>query len=458
MSRKPTRDAWDRRRLRSAASRILSAGLRAADPTRLVETHLRLHGSKLSVAGIEHRLDRGRLVLVAAGKAASRMAGAAEDRLGDWLAESLAVDTSASTPLRRTRLLIAGHPVPDERGLAAAAAVEEIARRLGKDDLLLVLLSGGASALLPAPVEGLGLADKAAVTSLLLGAGATIQELNTVRKHLSRLKGGGLARAAAPARVVTLALSDVIGDDVSTIASGPTAPDPTTYAEALAVLRRRGVWESAPSAARRHLERGVGSEAPETPKPGEALFRRVTTRVVGSNRLSVEAAARAARREGLRVLTLTTRLEGEAREAARVLVAILRECAEGQGPLAPPACLLAGGETTVTVRGSGYGGRNQELVVAAAEGLAAFPRHAVVASLATDGVDGRSEAAGGVVDGETTDRARTLGLAPAAAFLAESDSRGFLAPLGDLILTGPTGTNVMDLTLLLVGGPRRRAG
>jgi len=455
LSRAPDR-AWDRGRLRSAASRILLAGLEAADPRRVVEAQLRLRGSRLRVAGVEHPLDRGRLVLLAAGKAASRMARAAEDLLGNRLAESLAVDTSASTPLQRTRLLLAGHPVPDERGLAAAGEVEGLARRLEADDLLLVLLSGGASALLPAPVAGVSLADKAAVTSLLLRAGATIHELNTVRKHLSRLKGGGLARAAAPARVVTLALSDVIGDDVSTIASGPTAPDPTTYADALAVLRRRGVLESAPPAARRRLEAGARGEAPETPKPGDALFRRVTTRVAGSNRLSLEAAAGAARRLGLRPLVLTSRIEGEAREAARVLVAILRECAEEERPVPPPACLLAGGETTVTVRGSGHGGRNQELVVAAAEPLAGFPRHAVVASLATDGIDGRSEAAGGVVDEDTADRARALGLAPAAAFLAESDSRGFLAPLGDLILTGPTGTNVMDLTLLLAGSPRRR--
>jgi hydroxypyruvate reductase len=457
LSRKGRSEGWDRRRLRSAAARILAAGLEAADPARLVHRNLRLRGSTLRVLDLEHRLDRGRLALLAAGKAASRMARAAEERLGDRLDESLAVDTSASTPLRRTRLLLAGHPVPDQRGRAAADEAEDMARRLGKDDLLLVLLSGGASALLPAPAQGLSLDDKAAVTSLLLRAGATIQELNTVRKHLSRLKGGGLARAAAPARVVALVLSDVIGDDVSIIASGPTAADPTTYAEALAVLRRRGVLESAPAPVRQRLEAGARGEIPETPKPGEALFRRVTTRVVGSNRLSVEAAARAARSEGFRTLVLSASLEGEAREASRVLVSILRECAEAGRPLAPPACLLAGGETTVTVRGSGHGGRNQELVVAASDALASLPRHAVVASLATDGIDGRSEAAGGVADGRTTERARALGLAPAAAFLAESDSRGFLAPLGDLILTGPTGTNVMDLTLLLLGGLREMA-
>jgi hydroxypyruvate reductase len=329
--------------------------------------------------------------------------------------------------------------------------VEALAKSLESGDLLLLLLSGGASALLPAPAGDVTLADKAAVTSLLMRAGATIGELNTVRKHLSRLKGGGLARAASPARVVCLALSDVVGDDLSTIASGPTVPDPTTYADALAVLAGRGVLDGVPAAVRGHLEAGVRGSVPETPKPGDPLFRRVTTRIVGSNRVSVAAASRQARRLGLRPVVLTTRLEGEAREAARVLVAVLRECVETGHPAAPPVCLLAGGETTVTVLGDGHGGRNQELVVSAALPLAGFPGPAVVASLATDGVDGRSDAAGGVADDKTLERASGLGLAPPGVFLASSDSNGFLAPLGDLIVIGPTGTNVVDLTVLLAG-------
>ncbi len=293
--------------------------------------------------------------------------------------------------------------MPDARGLAAAREVERLARGLGREDLLLVLLSGGASALLPAPAEGVTLRDKQRTTGQLLRAGATIHELNAVRKHLSRLKGGGLAREAAPARVITLVLSDVVGDDLSTIASGPTVPDPTTFAEALAVLRAaRASPARAPRAVLARLRAGARGAIPETPKPGDRLFRRTATRVVGSNRLSVAAAAREARRLGLRPLVLTTRLEGEAREAARVLVAILRECVETGRPAAGPVCLLAGGETTVTVRGPGQGGRNQELAVAAAEALAGFPAPAVVASLGTDGIDGASDAAGGVVDDQTT--------------------------------------------------------
>src|SRR5688572_13249897 len=447
---------WDRRRLRQAAKDILAAGLHAADPARLVARHLRLDDRTLSIGGVSHRFARkGRLVVVSAGKAASAMGRAAEEVLGDRMDEGIAIDSSApAQPPARMRLRIARHPLPDERGLAAASEVETLARGLTADDLLLVLISGGASALLPSPVRGVNLEDKKIVTSLLQRSGASIGELNVVRKHLSRLKGGGLARTAAPARVVCLVLSDVVGDDLSTIASGPTVPDPTTYAEALEVLRKRGVLGQAPKRVRKHLEAGAAGDVPETPKPGDPLFRRVSTRVIGSNRWTIEAAAQEARRLGLTPLVLTSYLEGEAREAARALVSILRECVESGTPAATPVCLLAGGETTVTVRGEGAGGRNQELAVAAAEPLAIFPNFAVVASMATDGVDGASHAAGGMVDHDTVRRAREAGLTPAAQFLADNDTTNFLGPLGDLIVTGPTGTNVVDLTLLLAGDAR----
>jgi hydroxypyruvate reductase len=233
-------------------------------------------------------------------------------------------------------------------------------------------------------------------------------------------------------------------------------PDSTTFADAVEALRRRNVWAAAPDSVRRRLQAGARGRIHETPKPGAPFFRGVVTRVVGGNRLSLEAAAHEARRLGLNTLILTSRLEGEAREAARVLVGVLRECVESGQPAACPVCLLVGGETTVTVRGEGRGGRNQELATAAASPLAPFPAHAVVASLATDGIDGASDAAGGVVDQQTIARARALGLAAPSSFLEANDSHGFLAPLGDLILTGPTGTNVMDLTALLAGDPVRR--
>jgi glycerate 2-kinase len=443
-----------RAQLRATAAGILSAALRAAAPGPLVSRNLRLRGPVLEAGGIRCRLGRGRVVLVAVGKAAIEMAREAEVLLADRLAEGIAVATTApARPLARVRVREAGHPIPDARGIAAALEVEALARSLGRDDLLLVLLSGGASALLPAPADGLTLEDKARTTALLLRAGATIQELNAVRKHLSRLKGGGLARAAAPARVVALALSDVVGDDLSTIGSGPTVPDPTTFVQALAVLERRGVLAEVDKAVRERFAAGARGELAETAKPGEPFFRRVVTRVVGSGRLSVLAAASEARRRGLRPVVLTTRLEGEAREAARVLVAILRERAEEAAPGSGAVCLLAGGETTVTVRGAGRGGRNQELAVAAAQALDGFPGRAVVASLATDGA---SDGAGGIVDDTTLARGLRLGLAPPAAFLAENDTRNYLGPLGDLILTGPTGTNVADIVALLATPAARK--
>jgi glycerate 2-kinase len=455
-----------RARLRAAAAGILETALHAAEPGSLVRRHLKLGRRHLEAAGVRHALGRGTIALVAVGKAALPMAWAAEELLGDHLASALAVTTvpdgtpGSRPPVRgrSERLLVrgAGHPVPDARGLAAAGEVEALARGLGRDDLLLLLVSGGASALLPSPAEGVTLDDKARTTTLLLRAGASIGELNVVRKHLSRLKGGGLARAAAPAHVVALVLSDVVGDDLSTIGSGPTVPDPTTFAQALEVLERRGVLGEAPEGVRRRLADGARGSLEETPKPGDPIFRKVRTRVVGSGRLSVLAAAREAKRRGLRPLVLTSRLEGEAREVARVLVAILREQVDTAKPGAAPICLLAGGETTVTVQGQGQGGRNQELAVAAAQALSGFPVPAVCASLATDGIDGASDAAGGIVDDTTTARGTRLGLAPPAAFLAASDTRNYLGPLGDLILTGPTGTNVADIvTLLAIPGPRK---
>lgn len=448
---------WDRRRLRSAARAALEAGLAAADPAALVRRHLARDGHRLRAGGVRVDLGTGRLALVAAGKGAGAMARAAERVLGPHLGPCLAVAPHAAPAPRRVPLRVAGHPVPDAAGEAAAREVEALAASLGRRDTLLVLLSGGASALLPAPVPGVSLADKQRVTRDLLRAGAPIGELNAVRKHLSRLKGGRLAQLAAPARVVALVLSDVVGDDLATIGSGPTAPDPTRYEDALAVLERRGV--RAPASVRRVLEEGARGEHRETPGPDDAVFRRVSHRIVGSNRLSLAAAEAEARRRGLRTLRLTSRLEGEAREVARALVSVLHECAESGVPARPPVCLLAGGETTVSVRGDGRGGRNQELAVASARPLAALPRHAVVAALASDGIDGYSDAAGGVVDDRSLERAAEDGLEAPESCLARSDSRSWLDGLGDLLITGPTGTNVVDLVLLLCGdrrGPRPR--
>jgi len=399
----------------------------------------------------------GRITVLAVGKAAAAMARTAEQELGRRLGPSIAIGVTGGPRPDRIPFIEAGHPLPDARGYDAGRAAQAIIRALGADDVLLVLLSGGASALLPAPAAGLRFEDKIEVTRLLLRTGADIHELNAVRKHLSSVKGGGLARLAAPARVVCLAVSDVVGDDLSVIGSGPTVPDPTTYADAWTVLARHGLLARVPARVRRHLEAGRAGDREETPKPGDALFRRTRTEVIGGSGQALEAAARTARRLGYAPVVLTRRLGGEARDAGRLLGAILRECLESGSPKRPPACLLAAGETTVTVRGDGRGGRNLELAVAAAGEIAGL-REALLVSFATDGVDGASRAAGGVVTGNTVQRARALGLAPPRAFLDANDSESFLAPLSDLLVTGPTATNVADLVVMLAGRRRQRRG
>jgi hydroxypyruvate reductase len=345
----------------------------------------------------------------------------------------------------------AGHPVPDARGEAAARRIRALAEAAGPDDLLLVLVSGGGSALTPAPVPPITLGDKQAMTRLLLAAGANINQLNAVRKHCSLLKGGQLARAAAPARVHALLLSDVIGDPLDVIASGPTAPDASTFADARAILERFDLWTRAPASITDRLERGARGLIPETPKADDPVFRHVTNTVIGNNALVVDAAAARARELGFTPHVLTRSLEGEAREVAERLVALARRIHDGQGPVAAPACVIAGGETTVTVQGKGTGGRCQEFGLAAA--LALEGQDGIVALAAgTDGTDGPTDAAGAVVDGGSARRARERGHDPWERLHA-NDSNPVLAAIGDLVVTGPTNTNLLDLYLLLIGAP-----
>jgi hydroxypyruvate reductase len=313
-------------------------------------------------------------------------------------------------------------------------------------DLVLAVISGGGSALLTLPAAGLTLADLQATTDLLLRCGARISELNAVRKHLSQIKGGGLARLAGQASIVSLILSDVVGDLLDVIASGPTAPDPTTFADAWAVLERYGLGEQVPEAVRERLLAGCDGNLPDTPKPEDRLFERVHNVIVGSNRLAAEGAVGAAGAGGMNALLLSTFVEGEAREVAQVAAALAKELVSHDRPVPRPACLVWGGETTVKVRGNGLGGRNQELALAAAmamEGLS----NVVLVALGTDGTDGPTDAAGAVATGETVARGRALGLEP-AAYLANNDSYHFFDGLCDLIRTGPTGTNVNDLLFI----------
>jgi len=343
-------------------------------------------------------------------------------------------------------VLEAGHPLPDRSGQKAAERLLGLVRELAPNDLLFVLLSGGASSLLPMPAAGLTLADKQETTQLLLRSGATIQEINTVRKHLSAIKGGRLA-AATPARVVSLILSDVLGDDVGTIGSGPTAPDQTTYEDAWKILRRYRLRAAVPARVRTHLAGGVRGAEEETPKPGSSLFRRVQNHIIGNNGAAVEAVAQAARQSGFRPLVLSTSLTGEAKEAAKVFGAIAREIVASGRPVRRPTCVIAGGELTVTVRGKGQGGRAQEFALAAALEIAGLPR-VWIAAFATDGTDGPTDAAGAVVHGQTVARAQRAGLIPSEVLL-ENNAHPFFKKVGGHIISGPTGTNVNDLYLLI---------
>jgi glycerate 2-kinase len=418
--------------LRRHARSIFDTALAAADPSRAVEAHLR---------GIDFSRFAN-IYVVGAGKAGASMAKAAERVIGRRIAAGFVnVKYGHAMKLRRIELNECGHPEPDARGMAGAERIAQIAAAAGRGDLVICLISGGASALTPLPAAPVTLEEKREVTSLLLAAGADIHEMNAVRKHLSRIKGGQLAKLAWPARVETLALSDVVGDDLDVIGSGPTAPDCSTFADARRVLERYRIWNQAPQAVRERLAGAFD----ETPKQGDPVFRRVTNRVIGSNRIALAAAARRARELGYRTQILSSEIVGETRDVARMHAAILREAARRPGA----QCVASGGETTVTIRGAGLGGRNQEFVLAAAIDMEGLP-NAVVFSAGTDGTDGPTDAAGAIADGLTLSRKPG-----ARAFLENNDSYRYFEALGDLVKTGPTHTNVIDIHLMLLGSRTR---
>ncbi len=440
---------------------IGNAALKAVDPAAAVKRCLQRHDAALWIDGEawtdESSVDR--FVLLAVGKAAVPMASAAVEVLtaGDSnkldQVSGLVVTKYGHAVEHRlppsVEVIEAGHPLPDESGLRAGRVVIACLERLTHRDRVLLLLSGGASALLPAPVEGITLDDLQALTEILLGAGATIDEMNAIRKHLSRLKGGQLARLAAPVPLAALVLSDVVGDRLDVIASGPSAPDLTTYRDALEVLERYRLLERTPAAVLEHLRAGAEGARDETPKPGDRIFDSVRNVIVGSNHQAACAAVAQAEALGYAGLLLTTFVEGEAREVARVAVALAKGVRYREVPLRPPACLVWGGETTVTLRGNGKGGRNQELALAAAIGLEGLENVAMMA-LATDGTDGPTDAGGAMVDGDSAGRARAQGW-NLHATLGENNAYPLLDATGDLLRIGPTGTNVNDLLVILVG-------
>ncbi|MCE9537008.1 MAG: glycerate kinase [Nitrospirae bacterium] len=435
--------------IRPLLKKLITRGLKAVDARTAIDRAISRNGDQLVIGLRRYDLNRyDRIVVVGAGKATAPMARAVEQRLGRWLDCGFVVVKHGHTiPTKRIEIAEAGHPVPDRSGQRAAAKLCAMVGELSRRDLLIVLLSGGASSLLPAPVAGITLADKQRTTMKLLRCGATIQEMNTVRKHLSRIKGGRLAELTQ-ATVATLILSDVLGDDLSSIASGPTVPDPTTYQDAVAILKGYRIWTTSPQRARQHLMRGCQGLEVETPKPGSSLFRRVQHHIVGNNAAAVAEVTRAAREAGLGTLVPAAAVTGEASEAGSQFGAMARAMMCEGKPLQRPCCVVAGGETTVTVTGKGKGGRAQEFAAAAALEIAGLAKVWVVA-IGTDGTDGPTDAAGAVVDGDTLALAQRLSVDLNRA-LTRHNTYPALKKLKQLIFTGPTGTNVNDLYLLLL--------
>jgi glycerate-2-kinase len=436
--------------LRQSARQIWDAALQRANPSVCVRENLRIDQGGLWVPGKKYALG-GRILVIGAGKASAMMAKAVEEILQDKVTGGLIVTKHGhGTPLQRIEIVEAGHPVPDTTGVSAVEQMRRLLSGLTPQDIVLCLISGGGSALWPAPAAGVTIEDKQHITSLLLRAGASIRELNAVRKHLSMVKGGELARWAAPARVISLIISDVIGDPLDFIASGPTAPDTTSFRDALTVIQKYGI--SAPAGVMNRLEAGARGEVPETPKPGDPIFENVNNVIIANNRILIDSARERAEALGFNTTVLATELEGEARQAGVFFAAIARQIAASQSPVQPPACVLSAGETTVTVRGKGVGGRNQEMALAWAISIDSRPisTPCCFASVASDGSDGPTDAAGGLVDPLTCSRAVGLGLQP-NDYLNANDSLNFLKATGDLIVTGPTQTNLMDLQILLVG-------
>ena len=420
---------------RGLLGRMFDAAIEAAQPAHCVPPQLP-----------PPDLVRGRLLVIGAGKASAAMARAVEEHWSGELSGLVVTRYGYAVPCKRIEIVEAAHPVPDEAGLKAAQRLLALVRGLSADDLVLCLISGGGSALLPLPIDGLTLEHKQALNRQLLKSGASINEMNCVRRHLSAIKGGRLAAACHPARVLTLAISDVPGDDPINIASGPTVPDPTTCADALAIVRRYGI--ELPPEVRAVLESGRG----ESVKPGDERLARAEIRLIATPQLALQAAAKLAREAGCTPLLLGDSIEGEAREVGKVMAGIAKSVVQHGQPVAPPCVLLSGGETTVTVRGNGRGGRNVEFLLALAVALEATPGVWAIAG-DTDGVDGAEEVAGAIVAPDTLARAFSGGMR-AVDRLADNDGHGFFEALGDQVITGPTLTNVNDFRAVLVASGR----
>lgn len=433
---------------RRSALLAVSASLRAAEPRRMVRRAVRVAGGSALIGG--RRLDLGgyrRILVVGGGKASGLMAVEAERLLGKWITDGVVVVPEAQRHLprlKKVRFARSTHPIPSLKGVRATEEMLEVLEGAGERDLVICLISGGGSALMPLPPEGVSVRDLGETTRLLLGAGADIGEVNCVRKHLSQVAGGRLAERCRGAEVVSLVVSDVVGDDFSSIASGPTAPDPTSYPEALRILKRRAIWDKVPASVRKAIRSGADGRRDETPKRSNPIFARVSNVLVGSNNVACAAARASLLRSGYRVHPFLDSVTGEARTVGRRLARLALK-GKGRGKRAA----VWGGETTVTVSGEGVGGRNQEVALAAAIELRGSSR-TVVVSFGTDGVDGPTDAAGAIADSTTWERSVVMGLDP-REHLRDNDSYTLFKSLGDLVVTGPTGTNVNDVMMALVG-------
>jgi glycerate 2-kinase len=416
----------------------------------MLKSRLTLQNSTLKVGDHSFNFEKLKNVyVVGGGKAGGSMAETVEQILGNRITEGLVnVPHGTKNKTSKIRLHEASHPVPDEAGVEGTRTMLEMVKNVKANDLVVCLISGGGSSLMPLPREPVSLSDKRVITQALLKSGATINEFNTVRKHISGFKGGWLASKAYPANVLNLILSDVVGDPLDFIASGPTVPDSTRFKDAIEVLKKYGLWTKASESIRKVLSEGNKGLIPETPKTGDKVFKKVYNVVVGNNRSSSLAACEKLKTVGLNTLLLTATMEGEARDAGVLLASMAREVSLSGNPAPKPAGMVAGGETTVTVIGKGLGGRNQELVLAAVSKLEML-NGTVLAALSTDGVDGPTDAAGAVADGRTLARALKMGLSP-DAFLEQNDSNSFFSRLDDLVFTGPTGTNVNDMLVIVV--------
>ena len=436
--------------MRDDAVAIFHEGLQAVEPATAVKRYCRLEEDRLSINNWTFDLKKyHNIFIIGAGKAAAPMTAALEEILGERITSGIInVKYDHVAELERVKLIEAGHPLPDKNGRRGAEKILNLAKDAQKDDLVLCLISGGGSALLPLPFPGLSLKDKQETIKVLLACSATIHEINAIRKHTSMLKGGRLAQAASPATLVSLILSDVVGDDLDVIASGPSVPDSSTFLQCMDIFSKYNIINKLPDAVVNHIQAGVKGEVSETPKDDDPVFEKTHNLIIGSNIETLMAAKHKAETLGYNVLVLSSMIEGETRHVARVHGAIAREIRKTGHPLASPACILSGGETTVTLKGTGLGGRNQEFALAAAMDIAGN-KNIVILSGGTDGTDGPTDAAGALADTTTIERAVEMGLNP-QHFLANNDSYHFFQKLGDLLITGPTNTNVMDLRIVLV--------